>query len=228
MAWWDWFLRSTTTQVVQTEQVAPPGGGAKSQPAPDSPRVGRYTFESPAVTTESPGASVGGLVDVSAVVREKASARGDRPAFRAADRGVTPLAVPSLRERALEYRLAATRAMPTEPAGTVELWARCVDLEPEDPSAWYAYGHALFEAQRPADAKRALERSLLLGPDDPVTLGALGFVAMRSGEPEAAVVYCGRAAQRSADPETLRGLADAQDAAGLHAEAAATRARLEI
>ena len=121
MAWWDWFLRSTTTRVVQNGQITADEAETSAAPAPDAPRVGRYTFEGPATTSETPGTPADEVADVSAIVREKASARGDRPAFRAADRGVTPLAVPSLRERALEYRLIAAGAMSTQPAGTVEL-----------------------------------------------------------------------------------------------------------
>ncbi len=217
MAWWDWFLRSTTTRVVETTDASPP----PVAPAPDAPRMGGYTFEAPTVGGEA-------AQDVAEVVREKAQARADRPRFRAEERGVMPVVVPSLRELGLERRLAALSATHAPPTVVVELWRRCTEFEPDDPDVWYAYGQALFEAERPGDAHEALQRARHLRPDDPVTLGALGFLALAAGDTEAALAHLEAAAALSPDRDTLCALAEAQEAAGRSAEANATRARLDV
>ncbi len=216
MAWWDWFKRSTTTRVVETEEIVP---SVETHEAPsDAPRVGGWTFEGPTTPT-------GAARDVCDVVRTKTAARADRPTFRVAERGVSPIAVPSLRERAIEYRLFAATAPPAQAANLLQ---HCLDLEPENSGVWYAYGRALFESERLGDARQALSRALTLAPGDAVTLAALGFVAQESGETEAALGWYEKAAAISPDTGTLRGLAAAQEAAGHHSEAAATRARLDL
>lgn len=217
MAWWDWFLRPTPTRAVSTVEEST-ATDVVPEPSPDAPRVGTWSFERAPTPSEA-------VRDVSEVVRDKAAARADRPTFRAADRGVAPIAVPSLRERALTYRVDAAAA---EPKVAADLWRRCVDLEPHDASAWYAYGKALFESERPTDAVGALERALACAPDDAVTLAALGFVTAALGDDDAALGWYAQAAARSPDTDTLHGLARAQEATGRHAEAAATRARLDL
>lgn len=218
-------------------------GAAGSAAGSAAPRFGGFSFEAPrgagaveVVAAGADGAVDGATVeapvpvdssptaDMVAAVRRKAGRRG----ARAADRGVGPVLIPSLREQAILYRLAAEARAVDEPAATLGLWKAYLELCPADAEAWFRYGQCLLAGGHFDSAWGAFVETRRIQPTNGLAAGALGFLCLARGAAGEAVRHFEEAvALQPGSVEMLEALADAQGAAGLGVEAAATRVRVD-
>lgn len=217
--------------VTHEPEPAPPTAPAPPATGSTSPRFGGFSFEAPrpasptSATVEAPAPALESspTADVAAAVRRKA-----RRGAKVAERGVGPVMVPSLREQALVYRLAAESRARTEPRTSLELWKVYLELCPEDAEAWFLYGQSLLIAGQAEPAQHAFVETRLRDPRHGLAAGALGYIsAARGDHDEALRHYRDAVALRPDCLDMLTALAATQDAAGRPAEAAATRARIE-
>ena len=200
-------------------------------PPPDAPLLGRFSFVEPPRGAEvHPGPTAAMPTDagepgISEAVRKRVPRRRS---VRAADRGVAPLFVPGMRERAALYRLAAEQRARTEPEQAIALWKSYLELCPDDAEGWFVFGTCLLEQGRAAEAEGAFERTRSLEPAHAHAAAALGWLAGESGRIDESVRrYAEAVAHAPADLALLEGLLEAQIAAGHEADAAGTRARWE-
>jgi tetratricopeptide (TPR) repeat protein len=90
---------------------------------------------------------------------------------------------------------------------TVHL-ARAATLDPDDAETWHDLAGAYVDEGKLAHAEEALKRVLQLRPDDPAALVDLGHISYAVGNPDVAIGYLRRAADRnSGNVGALRGLA---------------------
>lgn len=68
------------------------------------------------------------------------------------------------------------------PGDAAAQYARVVQASPGQWDAWLQYAGALDEAGRWPEARAALERSVALGPDEPMALNYLGYARIDHGE----------------------------------------------
>lgn len=248
--------RSSTTTTVdegpaESSEAVEAGAAAESVEAAEvtaveprarggAPRFGGFSFEVPAVgdtrveaaretvgeasTLVSPvSAPSSPTADMVAAVRRKAGRRG----ARVADRGVAPVWVPSLREQATVYRLAAEGRAADAPETTLALWDAYLELCPEDADAWFLYGQCALASGRAEMAEGAFVEARRRAPTNGLAAAALGFIAtMRGKAAEAVRLYEVAVALEPDDVELLEALAAAHDAAGQLGEAAAVRAQI--
>lgn len=205
----------------------------EAPPAPPStnarPRFGGFSFETPrptstTATVEAPAPPVerSPAEDMAAAVRRK-----KRRGASVAERGVGPVMVPSLREQALVYRVAAESRARTEPQTSLELWKVYLGLCPTDGEAWFLYGQCLLTGGHLDAAWGAFVETRRHAPTHGLAAGALGYLsAARGDHDEALRHYRDAVALRPTCLDMLRALAATQDAAGCAADAAATRARI--
>lgn len=242
-----WGSTSTTTVVEEetTEEAgSTPSSKGDEASADPAPRFGGFSFEMPrppldrtgehevveldtmalaAVTVEAPTSA--GRVDVAAAVRRKASTRRG---LKAADRGVGPVLVPSLREQALVYRLAASERAADDPRSTLGLWQAWLDLEPTDGDAWFAYGQCLLQCGLLEEAWEAFSETRAHAPTNGLAAGALGYLAAVQGDLERAERhYRDAVALRPVCPDMLTALAETLERSDRPAEAVEVRERLD-
>lgn len=242
---WRRLLRGWSSQ---TQTATEEGAGAKSDdavaetppdaapvpalPAPN-PRLGGFSFEGPAAERPTAGATVEApapdvesspTADVAAAVRRKAPRRG----VKVAERGVGPVLVPSLREQALVYRIAAEARAREEPETVLGLWKAYLDLCPEDGDAWFLYGQCLLSSGLLDAAWGAFVETRRHQPTHGLAAGALGYLsAARGDHDEALRHYRDAVALRPACLDMLSALRAAQLATGRAEEARATEARIQ-
>jgi tetratricopeptide (TPR) repeat protein len=95
------------------------------------------------------------------------------------------------------------------------LWEDTVAKRPKDARARVAYGEALAQAARPAEAEAQLRVAMALAPDDPAARVRLGAVLAQQRRFDEAIPHLERAvALRPDDPDARRFLADAFAAQG--------------
>lgn len=243
MGWKFWRRKSALT----TEEIDEPGEGGEAlrppapstapPPAPDAPRIQGFSFEGPILDIEpliegdtdvvrsmpSDQQPVPERVEVERVVRLKAAGR------RGVDvrsRGVGPVLVPSLREQAIGYRLAAAN----EPDNAIarDFYQAYLELCPDDGAAWFNHGQLLLIDRRLEQAWTAFNNAFEADPNDGLAAGALGYLSGVRGDYPGAVGHYTRAVElRPGCRDMLVGLADAQTTAGRTADAARTRAEIE-
>lgn len=248
--------RSSTTTTVDEGPAessgAESGEAAEGEPAAEvgaveprarggAPHFGGFSFEVPAVADtrveaarETAAGEASTLVspasppssptaDMVAAVRRKAGRRG----ARVADRGVAPVWVPSLREQATVYRLAAEGRAADAPETTLALWDAYLELCPEDADAWFSYGQCALASGRVEAAEGAFVEARRRAPTNGLAAAALAFIASARGKAAEAVrLYEVAVALEPDDVELLEALAAAHDAAGQLGEAAAVRAQI--
>ncbi len=156
------------------------------------------------------------------------AARASRPLTRGGistfSRGVLPMVVPSLGERAQVYRLSATLRAKDEPERAMELWEACLELCPEDQDGWFALGMLRFEHGDMEAAGQAFEAARHGPMKNPLALGMLGYLATTRGEWRAAVDYYSEAVEICPTRiELLKGLLASQEAVGMPEEEERTR-----
>lgn len=174
-------------------------------------------------------AAIEEVADVAAVVRRKGTRRTltSPTAIHPAERGCRPIWVPSLREHALLYRLAADSRAESEPETAANLWHAYVDLCPDDGEAWFSAGQCLLARRDWAEAQTAFEAAHRLMPDHAGAAGALGFMAGTRGDAEEAVAHYRAAVDRAPrDIDLWTALAEAQEAASMREDAVASRRRI--
>lgn len=202
------------------EVPAAPGSAA---PVEARREVGRETVggASTLVSPVSPPSSP--TADMVAAVRRKAGRRG----ARVADRGVAPVWVPSLREQATLYRLAAEGRAADAPETTLALWDAYLELCPADADGWFLYGQCALASGRVEAAEEAFVEARRRAPTNGLAAAALGYIASTRGRAvEAVRLYEVAVALEPDDVELLEALAAAHDAAGQLGEAAAVRAQI--
>ena len=190
---------STTKEVTTSEDVQKqPEGPVVSNVG--APRMSAFRFESgrasPAsapqdTAVEAPAIEARGP-DFATVVREKARRRRG---IRAADRGVSPVLVPSLRETSVRLRAIAGHISDRKPNEAAHYWRNYLNLEPGDVDAWFTYGRCLLGAGFDDDATAAFQRVLDLNPDHSLAWAGLGYVAERSESPAQAAECYARAVE---------------------------------
>ncbi len=210
---------------VSDREIAAPA--EPTSPEATRPRFGGFSFEAPSTaagaTMEAPTPpAVSAAVDMAAAVRRKT-----RRKVRVSERGVGPVMVPSLREQALVYRMAAESRAHAEPRTSLELWKVYLELCPTDGDAWFLYGQCLLTTGHLDAAWGAFVETRRHDPTHGLAAGALGYLSAARGDHDDALRhYRDAVALRGRCLDMLRGLAAAQDATGRVAEAAATRARI--
>lgn len=223
MGWWlFWKNRRRSSDEERPPAETTEQRAAVTPPPPpcDAPRMEGFSFERPpddGHTLQSPPAVEPDPADFAEVVRRKAADRPRRGgAIRLTERGVAPMLVPSLREQAVLYRMAARERAAVDPVAAVELWQACLELLPGDADAWFEFGQALLAARRFDAAWSAFETARHHDPAHGLACGALGFLSSLRGDHGSAVHFYGEAvAQRPECPDMRRGLDEARLAAGM-------------
>ena len=183
---WRFFKRgSPTTEVVGEEDQS----ASETASGRAAPRLSTFSFQAISESRAQELAKEGDTAvetprlsepaaDVTSIVRDKA--RGRRQ-FRAADRGVAPVFVPSIREVATCLKLEA-EALGLEQASAAQtVWQEYLTLNPRDVEAWFSYGHCAVLIEQDERARQAFQMVIQLEPNHGLAHGALGFVVARMG-----------------------------------------------
>jgi tetratricopeptide (TPR) repeat protein len=230
---WPLFGRGRTTTKVEDAREAPVVEAPPAPPAPPAaegaPRRGGFRFEDPDAgeTSLQAAAPPPPAEDLAAVVRRKTEGR--RPGLRVADRGVAPMMISGMRERAALYRLAAEQRAETAPDEALALWRGYLELCPADGEGWFVYGQCLADGGELDAAWNAFVEARRHARRHAYAAAALGYLCQARGDLEGALRYYGEAVDLAGDDAgpLLESLADAQALSGRAAEASVTRARLE-
>lgn len=211
-----------------------PSGEAAEPAAPVAelaPRFGSFSFgfgrtssEMPVVSETSPDAE-----PVADVVRRIKRSNPRPAAIDLAALGLSPVPVPSLRETAVLYRMAALSASGRDPGRAAGLWEGYLELCPADAAAWCALGQSRLALGRCEAAWEAFVEAHQRDAGDPLTCAALGWLRARQGEHQDAARFFAAAA--ASDPENLdylESLAGAQDRTGDALAATRTRQRIAL
>jgi tetratricopeptide (TPR) repeat protein len=213
-----------------TEAELPTPPEARTPPI-RTPAIGAFRFEAadaetsrepatePEAEPEPPGA-VGLSPERARVGRGLGAQRADHVFGR-------PVAVPSIRETGLLYRLAAeaSRDDPEQAARFYDAW---LELSPSDPTGLYGRGRVLLELGLVEDALGDFEGAHSLDPGHAEAARAVGWVRASLGRFDAALeAYRAAAALRPDDPELLGEMAQLQRHTGDAEAAAETLARIE-
>ena len=172
--------------------------------------------ESPAIETPQPQ-----LADV---VRERAVVRR----FKASERGIRPVFVPSLREDSTRLRLRADALQDQSPEHALQLWREYITLCPRDADAWFAFGQCALMSGLDRQAHRAFQMTIELDETYGLAEAALGFLVEKSGDLLAAKSHYERAVHlRPRCLDMLKELVRVTAALGQAEEAEALRDTLE-
>ena len=163
--------------------------------------------------------------DYAAAVRERTRRKRN---VSTADRGVTPVMIPSLREQALLYRMAAEVRATVEPETGLALWTAYLALEPTDADGWFVYGQCLSGLGAWGEAQAAFAEARRLGPGAHLPVAALGYIAGQMGDGPGELALYAEAVELSGDAvEMLQALHGAQLRSGLDTAAIGTHERIE-
>lgn len=109
---------------------------------------------------------------------------------------------PKLRKLALEYLVAAYRDKLEDPAEAEPIVQRLIEMDPNEPSNYYALSKLYEEAGRYEDAEAALVKARELRPNDPSVYMQLGAYYNRQGQfDEAIEAFEQRASKEPNNPE---------------------------
>lgn len=226
---WSLFGRGRATTTTKVEDAPAPAVQPPAPAAADgAPRRGGFRFEDPDAgeTSLQAAAPPPPADDLAAVVRRKTEGR--RPGLRVADRGVAPMMVAGMRERAALYRLAAEQRAETAPDEALALWRGYLELCPADGEGWFVYGQCLADGGELDAAWNAFVEARRHAPAHAYAAAALGYLCQARGDLEGALRYYGQAVELADDAAPLlESLAFAQALSGREADASVTRARLD-
>ncbi len=223
---WRIFKRRKNTEATVDEPVREVERSTAS-----APTLSGFYFESASTTSREPVATPpappsSSLGDYAAAVRERTRRRRN---VSTADRGVTPVMIPSLLEQAYLYRMAAELRAATEPDTALALWDAYLTLCPDDGDGWFVYGQCLSGLGAWEQAQDAFNEARRLTPTAHLPVAALGFVAGQMGDGSAEVGYYEEAVELSGDAvEMLQALHHAQLRAGFETAAVETHERIEV
>lgn len=205
--------------------------GVAAEPPAGAPTVGSFAFDTaPPVPDLASDETESAERDVPAERSTTPVAKGRRTGgARVLGRVAQPVWVPSLRERALVYRLGAEVRGEAGSEEALSLWRAYLELCPEDAEAHFATARHLLGVGRSAAAEEAFAEAWRLDPENGLAAGGLGHCANARGEP-AEALHCFEAAVRARPKcvDMLTALGDAQTALGLEDAATATRQRLQV
>ena len=109
---------------------------------------------------------------------------------------------PKLRKLALEYLVAAYRDKLEDPAEAEPVVQRIIQMEPNEPSNYFALAKLYEDAGRYEDAEQALSKALAIRPDDPTVYMQLGQYYNRQGRFDDAIkAFEDRATREPDNPE---------------------------
>ncbi len=204
-----------------------PEGGSIVEPPAGAPTLGSFSFQNaaPEPTLDEPvEPPIEGLAQA---LREKVAERRGGAGARVLGRVAEPVLVPSLRERALVYRLAAEIRGEAGSETALSLWRAYLGLCPEDADAHFATARHLLGIGRAAAAEDAFAEAWRLDPLNGLAAGGLGHCAGARGEHERALGHFEDATNVRPDClDMLGALAHAQHALGQDENAAATEQRI--
>ena len=239
MGWRFWHRKSVTLEEVVDTKVSPEEDGTHSPLADlgptghDPPKLDDFRFETD--VSRSTRAQSGGPAperpDTAAVVRRTATRRfpTSPTAIRPGDRACWPLLVPSIREQAQLYRLAAAERAQSNVDESSKLWHAYLELCPDDGAAWFEAGQIDLARRALESARTAFEQAIRHDSDNPRAIAALGFLAGATGSWSVAVEHYAKAVTLAPhDVELLTGLATAQTAAGLPEAAETTYNQISL
>jgi tetratricopeptide (TPR) repeat protein len=198
--------------------------------ATTAPKLSGFYFEAtPAALKESSQAYAPidskPVSDYAAAVRKRTRRKRN---VSTADRGVTPVMIPSLREQALLYRMAAELRATIEPETGLALWKAYLALEPEDADSWFVYGQCLSGLGAWGEAQAAFTEARRLRPGAHLPVAALGYIAGQMGDAPGELALFEEAVELSGDAvEMLEALHSAQLRSGLDTAAVGTHERIE-
>lgn len=196
-----------------------------------SPRFGGFSFGFGRASSELAVAGIEASEPeaVADVVRRKKRSQPRAASVDLASLGLSPVPVPSLRETAVLYRMAALSASGRDPQRAAGLWAGYLELCPADAAAWCALGQSRLALGRCEAAWEAFFEAHQRDAGDPLTCAALGWLRARQGEHTDAARFFSAAS--ASDPENvdyLESLADAQARSGDAHAASRTRQRIVL
>jgi tetratricopeptide (TPR) repeat protein len=112
---------------------------------------------------------------------------------------------PKLRKLALEYLVAAYRDKLEDPAEAEPIVQRIIEMEPNEPSNYFALSKLYEDAGRYEDAEAAILKARELRPKDPTVYMQLGAYYNRQGQFDQAIdAFEQRAAQEPNNPEAYQ------------------------
>jgi len=111
-----------------------------------------------------------------------------------------------LEEEPAQADLLYGRAMVAEKLGRIDLMEqdllKIIELNPQDSHALNALGYTLIEnTERYSEAKKYIQRALIIAPDDMATIDSMGWVLYKQGQVKEALVYLEKAYKMENDPE---------------------------
>ena len=112
---------------------------------------------------------------------------------------------PKLKKLALEYLVAAYRDKLEDPAEAEPIVQRIIEMEPNEPSNYFALSKLYEDAGRYEDAEAAIQKAQELRPNDPTVYMQLGAYYNRQGEFDKAIeAFEQRAAREPDNPEAYQ------------------------
>jgi tetratricopeptide (TPR) repeat protein len=112
---------------------------------------------------------------------------------------------PKLKKLALEYLIAAYRDKMEDPAAAEPVVQQMIQMEPNEPSNYFALAQLYENAGRYEDAEQAINRAKELRPNDPTVLMQVGTYYNRQGRfDDAIAAFEQRAAKEPNNPEAYQ------------------------
>jgi superkiller protein 3 len=112
---------------------------------------------------------------------------------------------PKLKKLALEYLVAAYRDKLEDPAEAEPIVQRIIEMEPNEPSNYFALSKLYEDAGRYEDAEAALQKARELKPKDPTVYMQIGAYYNRQGEFDKAIeAFEQRAGMEPNNPEAYQ------------------------
>ena len=197
--------RSTTTKEVTSSNDGGQAGEVRElERSQTSPSMNAFKFESTTTTTKRVEADTAVDVprttepagDFATVVREKSRRRRG---VRVADRGVTPILIPSLQETSVRLKAIATSLGGRKPSEAAEYWKAYLRLCPADSEGWFVCGRCLLVSGAEAEAEVAFRRTVDVDHQHSLGWAALAYIAERRESLDEATMFYARSVEFDRD-----------------------------